>query len=111
MGATLSCRLTTVSEHTARCRPTPLLPSFPPTLLTAFPSRSSDAVNGNSRSVTLRNHPPEEILRQAVYLRSATGRKASLQVKQRTKTQTPSIQGHWTPQLQDILRGKASPSS
>lgn len=68
-------------------------------------------MNGNSRTVTLRNHPPEEILRQAVYLRSATGRKASLQVKHRTKTQTPSIQGPWTPQLQDILRGQQPPSS
>jgi hypothetical protein len=55
--------------------------------------------------VTLRNHLPEEILRQAAYLRSSTGRKASLRVKHRTQTVTPSIQGQWNPKVQDILKG------
>lgn len=62
------------------------------------------AGNGNARSVSIRNQPPDEILRQAVYLRSSAGRKASLQVKHRTQTETPSIQGAWTPQLQDRLK-------
>lgn len=33
------------------------------------------------RHVDLRNQPAEEVLRQAVYLRSSLGRKASLQVR------------------------------
>ena len=52
----------------------------------------------------MRNDPPEEVLRQAVHLRSCAGRKASLVVKHRTQTKNPSIQGEWTSQLQDELR-------
>jgi hypothetical protein len=62
------------------------------------------AGNGNTRMVTLRNHLPEEILRQAAYLRSCTGRKTSLRIKQRTQTATPSIQGQWNPKMQDMLK-------
>ncbi|KAL4534463.1 hypothetical protein Ndes2526B_g05401 [Nannochloris sp. 'desiccata'] len=60
--------------------------------------------NGNTRMVTLRNHLPEEILRQAAYLRSCAGRKTSLRVKQRTQTATPSIQGQWNAKVQDTLK-------
>lgn len=38
-----------------------------------------DTVNKTTRHVDLRNQAPEEVLRQAVYLRSSLGRKASLQ--------------------------------
>ena len=49
---------------------------------------------------------PEEALRQAVYLRSSTGRKASLRIKERTQTKNPSTQGRWTSQLQDELKAE-----
>lgn len=45
------------------------------------PPLSVAAVNKNTRHVDLRNAAPEEVLRQAVYLRSSLGRKASLQVR------------------------------
>lgn len=64
--------------------------------------------NGNIRVVSLRNESPGEILRQAAYIRSSTGRKASLQVKERRKSQNPSIQGSWTPEFQDLLQGQCS---
>lgn len=56
------------------------------------------------RTVDCRNSSPEEILRQAVLLRSSAGRKASLQVKQRTVTRQPSVQGRWSPELQQQLK-------
>lgn len=65
---------------------------------------SINAENGNQRSVSLRNNSPDEILRQMAYLRSSLGGKATVRVKQRTKTLSPSIQGAWTSQMQDSLR-------
>lgn len=43
----------------------------------------SRAVNRTTRHVDVKNQPAEEVLRQAVYLRSSLGRKASLQVRWR----------------------------
>lgn len=63
------------------------------------------AANGTTRSVTVRNADPDEILRQAILLRSSTGRKASLQVKRRQVSKNPSIQGVWTNVLQDRIKG------
>ncbi|GAB4815870.1 hypothetical protein N2152v2_002916 [Parachlorella kessleri] len=68
------------------------------------PFLEASYLTGNVRSVDLRNNTPEEILRQAVLLRSSAGRKASLQVKQRTVTKQPSIQGQWTGELQQQLK-------
>jgi hypothetical protein len=65
-------------------------------------------VSGNVRSVGLRNADPAEVLRQALYLRSSSGRRASLRVKARVQTRTPSVQGAWTPELQAAL--KAAPA-
>lgn len=67
------------------------------------------AENGNRRAVALRNEAPDEVLRQAVLLRSCTGRKASLQVKNRTQTQRSSIQGVWNAKLQDQLKSQNPP--
>jgi hypothetical protein len=63
-----------------------------------------DADNSTERTVALRNMDPPEILRQAAYLRGSAGRKASLRVKQRTQTRRPSVQGAWTPDVQDALK-------
>lgn len=79
-------------------RPPPLHPSF-------------RAVNNSRRAVGLRNADMTEVLRQGMLLRCNTGRKAALQVKNRQRSQTPSIQGMWTPQLQDALSKQGAPSS
>ena len=50
------------------------------------------AENGSSRQVSVRNDPKEEILRQAVMLRSSVGRKAKIVLKHRHLQKTPSIQ-------------------
>ncbi|EFN53762.1 hypothetical protein CHLNCDRAFT_136378 [Chlorella variabilis] len=68
------------------------------------PGLQAEYLNRTTRHVDVKNQPAEEVLRQAVYLRSSLGRKASLQVKHRTRTQMPSIQGPWTHELQDALR-------
>lgn len=47
------------------------------------------------------------MLRQAALLRSCAGRKASLQVKHRTRSATPSVQGPWTSDLQAALKQQA----
>ncbi len=69
----LPWQLQTCAVHRALppCHPTPPLrrPAVRP------------AVNTSTRHVDLRNAAPEEVLRQAVYLRSSLGRKASLQVR------------------------------
>lgn len=70
-----------------------------------IPLSSPPPVNGTTRSVTVRNAAPDEILRQAILLRSSTGRKASLQVKRRQVSKNPSIQGMWTSELQDRIKG------
>lgn len=72
----------------------------PPPLLRPTP------VNGRVRTVGLRNEDPDEIMRQAILLRSSTGRKAALQVKTRQVSRNPSIQGPWTPAVQDALKQK-----
>lgn len=64
------------------------------------------AVCGNERTIDLRNSSPEEILRQAVLLRSSLGRKASLQVKKRVVTSQSSIQGRWNGELQQQLKAQ-----
>lgn len=61
---------------------------------------------GNERTIDLRNSSPEEILRQAVLLRSSLGRKASLQVKKRVVTSQSSIQGRWNGELQQQLKAQ-----
>lgn len=48
----------------------------------ALTTTNPAAVNKVSRHVDLRNQAADEVLRQAVYLRSSLGRKASLQVGQ-----------------------------
>ncbi|KAL4430376.1 hypothetical protein ABPG77_002182 [Micractinium sp. CCAP 211/92] len=63
--------------------------------------------NTTTRHVDVKNAPAEEVLRQAVYLRSSLGRKASLQVKQRTRSQMPSIQGPWSHEVQETLKAAA----
>ncbi|KDD74023.1 hypothetical protein H632_c1644p1 [Helicosporidium sp. ATCC 50920] len=68
-------------------------------------------VNNSRRAVGLRNADMTEVLRQGMLLRCNTGRKAALQVKNRQRSQTPSIQGMWTPQLQDALSKQGAPSS
>lgn len=72
----------------------------------ASPVLRASYLSGLSRTVGLSNAAPEAILRQAAFLRSSAGRKASLQVKQRTRTRRPSIQGQWTGELQDTLLQK-----
>lgn len=58
----------------------------------------------------VRNEQPEEVLRQALLLRSSTGRKASTPVKKRHVTRTPSIQGAWQlpPRAAAAAEGAAS---
>ncbi|KAI3425285.1 hypothetical protein D9Q98_009052 [Chlorella vulgaris] len=68
------------------------------------PGLLAEYLNTTTRHVDVKNEPAEEVLRQAVYLRSSLGRKASLQVKHRTRSLTPSIQGPWTHELQDALK-------
>ncbi|PRW33640.1 54S ribosomal mitochondrial [Chlorella sorokiniana] len=68
------------------------------------PGLLGEFLNTSTRHVDLRNAAPEEVLRQAVYLRSSLGRKASLQVKQRTRSKQPSIQGPWTHEVQEALK-------
>lgn len=59
--------------------------------------------SGNQRSVDLRNQDVEEVVRQAVMLRSSAGRKASLKIKHRRVTKSPSIQGAWqAPGVPDV---------
>lgn len=55
-------------------------PAIPRPSLLARP-QPLPAVNTTGRHVDLRNQPAEEVLRQAVYLRSSLGRKASLQAR------------------------------
>lgn len=71
------------------------------------PHLLGEYLNGTSRSVGLRNASAEEVLRQAALLRSSQGRKTSLQIKKRLRTASPSIQGPWTPELQDALKSNA----
>lgn len=71
------------------------------------PNLTAHFLNGTVRTVGLRNATPQEVLRQAGYLRSSTGRKTSLQVKQRQVSRNPSIQGRWTPEVQDALKAQA----
>lgn len=71
------------------------------------PNLTAHFLNGTVRTVGLRNATPQEVLRQAGYLRSSTGRKTSLQVKQRQVSRNPSIQGRWTPEVQDTLKAQA----
>ena len=59
--------------------------------------------NGNGRSVPLRNSDPVEILKQMMLLRSSAGRKTALQVKKRTVTGKPSVQGRWSQDVQKAL--------
>ncbi|KFM25659.1 N-acetyltransferase eso1 [Auxenochlorella protothecoides] len=47
------------------------------------PNLTAQYLNGRVRTVGLRNEDPDEIMRQAILLRSSTGRKAALQVKTR----------------------------
>lgn len=61
------------------------------------PFWKAEFLSGNSRAVDLRNNDPEEVLRQAVLLRSSAGRKTTLRIKKRHQTSKPSIQGTWTP--------------
>jgi hypothetical protein len=73
----------------------------------ASPCTLTTPVNGNVRTVGVKNELPRGIMDQVVHLRGSAGRKATLQVKQRLRTDTPSIQGPWTPELQDQLRQQA----
>ena len=66
-----------------------------------FPQASY--LSGRSRTVDVSNAAPEEVLRQAALLRSSAGRKSTLQVKQRVVSHQPSVQGRWTPAVQDSL--------
>lgn len=58
--------------------------------------------NGSSRQVGVKNEPQEELLRQAMMLRSTIGRKASLILKRRHVQKNPSIQAASEQILQDI---------
>jgi hypothetical protein len=49
------------------------------------------AVNKSTRHVDVKNAAAEEVLRQAVYLRSSLGRKASLQASIQLRGATPSL--------------------
>ncbi|PSC67376.1 54S ribosomal mitochondrial [Micractinium conductrix] len=71
------------------------------------PGLLAEYLNKTTRHVDTKNAPAEEVLRQAVYLRSSLGRKASLQVKQRTRSSTPSIQGAWSHEVQEALKAQA----
>ncbi|KAL6771104.1 MRPL43 [Auxenochlorella protothecoides x Auxenochlorella symbiontica] len=75
------------------------------------PNLTAQYLNGRVRTVGLRNEDPDEIMRQAILLRSSTGRKAALQVKTRQVSRNPSIQGPWTPAVQDALKQKQPPSA
>lgn len=52
----------------------------------------------------MKNQDPNQIMRQARYLRDALGRKTTKRVKERVQTKLPSIQGTWTAELQDSLK-------
>lgn len=65
--------------------------------------------NGKERAVGIRNDDSTEILRQAMYLRSSVGRKTNKQIKKRTLTERPSIQGAWTPDVQLQLNQQPTP--
>ncbi|KAL4419892.1 hypothetical protein ABPG75_006990 [Micractinium tetrahymenae] len=71
------------------------------------PGLQAEYLNKTTRHVDVKNAPAEEVLRQAVYLRSSLGRKASLQVKQRTRSHMPSIQGQWSHEVQEALKAQA----
>jgi hypothetical protein len=68
------------------------------------PFMVGEFINGTSRSVDMRNQNPNQIMRQARYLRDALGRKTSKRVKERVLSKLPSIQGTWTAELQDSLK-------
>ena len=63
-----------------------LHPTAPPPRHPTAPTAAlnpATAVNATSRHVDVKNQAAEEVLRQAVYLRSSLGRKASLQARPR----------------------------